>query len=123
MGQQSNVHAYYAIADVLVLPSHSEGSPNVLLEAMAAQVPIVATAVGGVPEIVQNDETALLIKPNAPEQMAGAISEILGDDALAQRLVRNASAVVATRHTPAHYVESLIRVYQEAINERRSNQP
>ncbi len=120
MGQQSDVHAYYAIADVLVLPSHSEGSPNVLLEAMAARVPIVATSVGGVPELVQHQETALLVRPNATGEMASAVSAILGDDALAQRLAANASAAVATRHTPAHYVESLIRVYQEAISEWRS---
>lgn len=120
MGQQSDVHAYYGIADLLVLPSHSEGSPNVLLEAMAAQIPIVATAVGGVPEIVQNEETALLVMPNAPDQIACAVSAMLSDDALARRLVRNAGAAVATRHTPAHYVESLIRVYQEAVNEWRS---
>lgn len=119
MGQQSDVHAYYGIADVLVLPSHSEGSPNVLLEAMAAQVPIVATAVGGVPEIVENGETALLVTPSTPDQMADAISAILGDDALARRLVENAAAAVATRHTPAHYVESLIRVYLKAVNEWR----
>lgn len=121
-GQQSDIQSFYAIADVFVLPSHSEGSPNVLLEAMAANVPIVATAVGGVPEIVQDNETALLVPANAPQQMAKTIARLLTDDVLAQRLVKNSSAAVATRHTPAHYVQSLVRIYQRAIEGRRSNQ-
>src|SRR5204863_1257122 len=57
-GQVSDVRPFYELADVFVLPSHSEGSPNVLLEAMAAEVPVVATAVGGVPEIAENETSA-----------------------------------------------------------------
>ena len=62
LGQQEGVSPYYAIADVFVISSHSEGSPNVLLEAMDAGVPIVATLVGGVPEILTNEQEALLVK-------------------------------------------------------------
>ena len=62
-GFQSNVAPYYQIADIAVLPSHSEGSPDALLEAMSAGVPIVATTVGGVPEIATDGEDALLCEP------------------------------------------------------------
>ena len=62
-GQVPSAEPYYGIADVAVLSSLSEGSPNALLEAMAAGVPVVATAVGGVPEIVTHRESALLIEP------------------------------------------------------------
>ena len=89
-GQISDVRPFYALADVFVLPSHSEGSPNVLLEAMAARVPVVATSVGGVPEIVQHEASALLVSPQTPAAMAQAIHQILTDDGLAQRLVANA---------------------------------
>ncbi|MGZ8847909.1 MAG: glycosyltransferase, partial [Pyrinomonadaceae bacterium] len=60
-GQMGDVRPFYAMAAVVVLPSHSEGSPYALLEAMAAKVPVVATAVGGVPEMVEDEESALLI--------------------------------------------------------------
>jgi glycosyltransferase involved in cell wall biosynthesis len=118
-GQVRNVEVYYAAADVLVNPSHSEGSPYVLLEAMAANLPIVATAVGGVPEMVENNQTALLVPPNDPEAMAGAIARMLSDEKLARRLATNALSLVSVRHSPANYLHSLTAVYSEAIAGRR----
>src|SRR2546423_12114862 len=117
-GQASNVQPFYAAADVFVLPSHSEGSPNVLLEAMAADVPIVATAVGGVTEIVSNEESALLVAPKNPQALATAIDRVLQDSALARRLTTVASAVVAREHSPEAYARSLISLYQEVIEQR-----
>jgi glycosyltransferase involved in cell wall biosynthesis len=118
-GQVNDVHSFYAIADVFVLPSHSEGSPNVLLEAMAANLPIVATAVGGVPEMLADHESALLVPPNDPPSLATAISSLLGDKVLVQRLVTNAGALVDTRFDPETYARSLIKIYREVIERRR----
>ena len=81
-GLQSNVRPYYELADVFVLSSHSEGSPNVLLEAMDAGVPVVATAVGGVPELVTNEVDALLVPDRDVAALAKAITRVLGDEAL-----------------------------------------
>jgi glycosyltransferase involved in cell wall biosynthesis/acetyltransferase-like isoleucine patch superfamily enzyme len=81
-GHQDDVQPYYALADLFVLPSHSEGSPNVLLEAMAAGVPVVATAVGGVPEIVTDGSDALLVEKRNPEALAATITRLLDDDEL-----------------------------------------
>ena len=117
-GQVSDVFPFYAVADVFVLPSHSEGSPNVLLEAMAAEIPIVATAVGGVPEIVADEESALLVPPKNPPALAAAIARVLQDSALAQRLTKVASAVVAREHSPEAYARSLISLYQDVIEQR-----
>lgn len=116
VGQVSNAQPYYAAADVVVLPSHSEGSPYVLLEAMAANVPIVATAVGGVPEIVENEESALLVPARDPRSMAAAISRVLTDPELARELTANAATLVATRHSPETYVRSLVEIYREVIS-------
>jgi glycosyltransferase involved in cell wall biosynthesis len=118
-GQLSDVQPFFALADVFVLPSHSEGSPNVLLEAMAANVPIVATAVGGVPEMVANNESALLVPPNDPPALAAAISSLLTDKDLAQRLATNAANLVDTQYDPEHYVRSLVKIYREVIEGRR----
>ena len=115
-GQVGNVQPYYSAADVVVLPSHSEGSPYVLLEAMAANVPIVATAVGGVPEMVENEESALLVPARDPHSMATAISRVLTDPELARELTANASTLVATRHSPETYFRSLLEIYREVIS-------
>ncbi len=121
VGQVSDVESFYAVADVFVLPSHSEGSPNVLLEAMAANVPVVATAVGGVPEIVENETSALLISANDPKQMAAAIKRVLGDEELAKRLTKNAAARITKNHSPEQHAKSLITVYRDTINRRAVN--
>ncbi len=120
-GQVTDVQPFYAMADLFALPSHSEGSPNVLLEAMAANLPIVATAVGGVPEMVQNNESALLVPPNDPPAIAAAIARLLTDKDLAQRLAKNAGTRVDTRYTPADYVRSLVEIYSEVIEGRRTH--
>src|SRR5207253_7953952 len=93
-GQVNNIQDFYAAADVLALPSHSEGSPYVLLEAMAAGLPIVATAVGGVPEMLSDNEGAVLVPARNPEAMAEAIARVLADKELSERLAANASALV-----------------------------
>jgi glycosyltransferase involved in cell wall biosynthesis len=117
-GQIADVQLFYATADLFVLPSHSEGSPNVLLEAMAANLPIVATDVGGVAEIVENNESALLVPPNDPDALATAIVRVLTDNELRQRLTTNASMLVATNYTPENYVRSLTDIYREVIHRR-----
>jgi len=117
-GQVRNVGVYYAAADVLANPSDSEGSPYVLLEAMAANLPIVATAVGGVPEIVKNNQTALLVPASDPQAMADAIARVLGDEQLAQRLAASAATLGFLRFSPENYVCSLAKLYSEVISRR-----
>ena len=120
IGQVSDVRPYYAAADALVLPSHTEGSPYVLLEAMAAGLPVVATAVGGIPEMVEDETSALLVAPRDARLMAWAIARILTDDELAQRLAMNASALAATRYSPEAYFRSLVEIYRGLIKDMKS---
>jgi glycosyltransferase involved in cell wall biosynthesis len=86
VGQQRNVRPFYAIADIVVLPSHSEGSPNVLLEAMATGVSIIATAVGGPVELVCDEKTALLVPSRDRNSLSQAIGRLLQDRELADRV-------------------------------------
>lgn len=117
-GQISEVQAFYAAADVFALPSHSEGSPYVLLEAMAANLPIVATEVGGVPEIVADNESALLVPVNNPQAMAAAIASVLTASQLAQRLTEACAVLVASEYSPEKYARSVVEIYQRVIAER-----
>lgn len=120
-GEVSDVQTFYALADVFVLPSHSEGSPNVLLEAMAANVPVVATAVGGVPEMVENNESALLVPPNDPTSLAASLARLLTDGQLGQRLTTNAALLVDNRFTPENCVRTLVEIYREVLNVRQTS--
>jgi glycosyltransferase involved in cell wall biosynthesis len=119
-GQVSQVHKYYAIADIVALPSHSEGSPNVLLEAMSAGLPVVATAVGGVPEIASTEKNALLVAAKDPESFAGSINRLLTDAGLAQKLGRAAALHVKERFSPTTQARSLLQIYQNLISETSS---
>jgi glycosyltransferase involved in cell wall biosynthesis len=91
-----------------------------LLEAMAANVPIVATTVGGVPEMIENNESALLVPPNDPSSIAAAIARLLRDKDLGRRLATNAATLVNTRYTPENYVRSLVEIYRDVIDVRRT---
>jgi glycosyltransferase involved in cell wall biosynthesis len=117
-GHSSNVWPYYSLADVFALPSHSEGSPNALLEAMAAGVPIVACKVGGVPETVEDGSSALLVPPAKPAAMASALARVLEDPALASRLVANASERLITRFSPESRYQTLLQVYR-SVKEKK----
>lgn len=75
-GHRADLSPFYTMAEAVVIPSHSEGSPNVLLEALAAGQPVVATAVGGVPEIAEDGKTALLVEKSDVAGLAAAIGRI-----------------------------------------------
>lgn len=85
VGAVSDVRQYYAAADALLMPSRSEGLSNVVLEAMACGLPVVASAVGGLSEQVVDGQTGWLVPSNDSDRLAGAICELLDNPAEAQR--------------------------------------
>lgn len=115
IGHVGDVAPFYAIADVLALTSHSEGSPNVLLEAMSAGIPAVATAVGGVPEIAIAEENALIVPARDPQRFASALHRVLSDPELRRTLGENARRHVVDHFSPASYADSLVKIYQELL--------
>lgn len=87
LGHRDDAPAALPAADVVVVPSlNSESSPNVILEAWAARRPVVASALAGVPELVADGETGLLVPPGDAAALAGAVRRLLDDPALAARL-------------------------------------
>jgi glycosyltransferase involved in cell wall biosynthesis len=103
LGYRDDVARYYAAADVFALTSHSEGSPNVLLEAMNAGVPIVATAVGGVAEMIRDGEEGLLVRARDPEAIGRGIEAVLRDAELAGRLAAAARRSLAAYSLDRYY--------------------
>jgi glycosyltransferase involved in cell wall biosynthesis len=102
------------MAQAAVIASHSEGSPNALLEAMTAGLPIVATSVGGIPEIARDGESALLVEPHNPEALAQAIRRVLQSSDLRNSLSACAQAKVVT-YSPVSYYRALVGIYQRVL--------
>jgi glycosyltransferase involved in cell wall biosynthesis len=96
LGERDDVAALIDDADVFVLASHAEGLPMSMLEAMAASLPVVASAVGGVPELV-DDESGVLVPPANPGALAAAIRDVLADPERRLRLGRGARARIEER--------------------------
>jgi colanic acid/amylovoran biosynthesis glycosyltransferase len=87
---QEEIHAMYAGATIFCLPSFAEGVPGVLMEAMAMTLPVVSTRITGVPELIEDGRTGLLVAPGRPDELADALQRLLCDPALVDELGRNA---------------------------------
>ncbi|MEL7061352.1 MAG: glycosyltransferase family 4 protein [Acidobacteriota bacterium] len=94
----ADVPRYFAAADLLVMPYRRISQSGVLLLALSLGVPVVATRVGGLPEMLADGEDAILVPPNEPEALADALVRVLGDDALKTRLSAG-SRRVAEQHS------------------------
>ena len=117
-GFQRDTKPYYSIATLMAVSSHTEGSPNVVLEAMAAGLPIAATAVGGIPEILEEGLTGLMVPPRNPDAMASAILRILTDPEMRLRLGAAARLRAESNFTPEVYKRSLVEFYQKTLESR-----
>ncbi|MEQ1911730.1 MAG: glycosyltransferase [Vicinamibacterales bacterium] len=116
LGQRDDVAALLACADAFVLPSLAEGLPLSVLEAMAAGVPVVATAFAGVEEVVQDDRTGVLAEPGNPASLARAMRRVLDDAALARDLVAAASRRLQDGHfTVNRMATAVTRLYDTVL--------
>jgi glycosyltransferase involved in cell wall biosynthesis len=110
-------------ATVCVLPSHVEATSLAGLEAMACGVPLVGTRVGGIPEILTNGETGLLVPPSSPEDLAGAVTRLLADSDLAHRLAKAARDRVVAAFSWDRIAEQFLEVYRRAVSIGRDSIP
>lgn len=113
-GHRKDVRPFFKLADLFVLSSLSEGSPNVILEAMAAGLPIVSTAAGGVPETVIDEESALLSAPGDGAALGANLVKMMVDTELAGRLVQGARQRLS-HFTPEAYEASLRDIYSRVM--------
>jgi glycosyltransferase involved in cell wall biosynthesis len=106
-------HERLADADIFVLPSRGDNAPMAILEAMAAGLPVVTTRVGGIPELVADEETGLLVAPDDAAELAHAIERLAVDPELRARQGARAVARVAAEFSVERAVTSTIAVYEE----------
>lgn len=102
-------------ADVFVLPTLSEAFANVLLEAMGCGLPVIASAVGGIPELVEERVNGLLVPPGDPDKLASAIARLARDPALRRQISRNNVARVRQRFTWANAAGQYQTIYAQAL--------
>ena len=98
-GHLQDVRPVFRDMDVLALPSHTEGFPNVILEALCMETPVLATDVGGVREIVVHRQTGLILPPHSPDRLAAGLRELLDDDVWAASLAAAGKAMVMREFT------------------------
>jgi glycosyltransferase involved in cell wall biosynthesis len=120
LGRREDVAALMRGADAFVHPARWEGFGLVLLEAMSAGLPIVATAVGAIPEVVADGETALLAPPDSPEAFAAAVAGLVADPVLARRLGVGGYERLSTRFTPVEMARRTAAVYASALRATRA---
>ena len=111
--------ALLAQSSVFVLPSRTEGTPMSLLEAMAAAKPIVAAAVGGVPDIVEHNRTGLLVRAADPVALAQAIVSMLRDPDAAKEMGARARSQVCKRFSIGSMTNHYLRLYSVAVEHGR----
>ncbi len=113
MQYRNNIPEILAASDLFVYPTLNDALPTALLEAMAARLPIAASCVGGVPEILQNELTGLLVPPADHAELAHACLRLLLDPALAQRLASDACKSVRERFDVRRQAAQLINLYRQ----------
>ena len=120
VGFRDDVWELLHLCDVVVMPSHVEPFGNVAVEAGAAGRALVATRVGGIPEIVRDGETGLLVPPQEPAALAGSVAQLLSDAARRAELGGQARADVLTRFSLAAQAQAVMELYDDMVQLRQS---
>jgi len=107
----------YSISDVVVLPSLCEGTPLVLLEAMACGKPVVATRVGGIPEIVEHGKDGILVRPKDVKGLSKAILTLLEDPGLCEEMGRKARERVVKEFDWDVKADKVLKIYREVLQD------
>jgi len=114
-GFQPDPDVIYGALDILVQPSLREATPLVILEAMSFGKPIIAARVGGVPDLITDNETGVLIPPASVEALSGSIMRLLKDGALRVRLGERAREVARREFSVEKMTQSYSKVYEEVL--------
>lgn len=114
---QAEVLNWWQRARIGVLTSQSEGMPVSLMEAAACGVPVVATRVGGIPELVADGVTGLLVPPDDAEGLVGAFAQLLDSNTLWERMSSAARQQAIERHSVSHQVDALLQLWEQVLSQ------
>lgn len=117
-GWRADLPRIYADLDVLVVSSNNEGTPVSAIEAMATSCPVVATRVGGIPDIITDEVTGRLVLPGEAEELAGAVLDLLADPEKAARLGANAMIAARQRFDVKRLITDMDGLYRELLDEK-----
>ena len=110
------INHYLNASDLFILPSLTEGRPNVILEAMASEIPVIATTVGGIPELIDDGETGFLIPPRNTDAIVERVNMLLRKKGLAQTIGKNAGqALIQKGLTWDACAEKHMKLYEELV--------
>jgi glycosyltransferase involved in cell wall biosynthesis len=116
LGYCADVRPVFEAMDVFALSSHREGLPNVVLEAMAMETPVAATRIAGVPRLIHDQESGLLVAPGSAEELAQAVARIARDERLQDLLQRNGRRCVETNYSFAGRIDKIRAIYDELLS-------
>jgi glycosyltransferase involved in cell wall biosynthesis len=123
LGHREDIPSLLAAADAFVLPSRSEAFPNGAIEAMAAGLPVVASNVGGLRDLIQSGRTGVLVPPGNPEALAGALQSLIDNPAGAEAIGRAARHEVQQRYSFERMIASFEDLYLSGLRARVSARP
>ena len=118
VGYQDEVAPYYAAFDALILPSANEGTPVSAIEALAGGRPVVATRVGGVPDVVRDGVDGFLVEPGDVAAMADRLAELAGDSELRARMGAAGRDRVLERYSVERLLDDMDRLYRELLDSK-----
>lgn len=120
-GHRDDVENIYNALDCLVLPSHIEPFGRVILEAMASEIPVIATKSGGPQEIIKDGVNGLLVDIKSPEKIASCIMKIFNDFALREQIIKNGFDTVKNKFEIKKYVKKIELTYEQLLNKKHKD--
>lgn len=103
--------SFFRQADIFVYPSYHEGMPMAIIEAMASGLPVVASKVGGIPDMIQEGKNGLLVPPGKPDELAEALVKVIDDPALRTSMQRQSNLIAEEKFDMEKLVEKLTQIY------------
>lgn len=112
---QDRIRQFYETADIFALASFAEGIPVVLMEAMAMEIPCVSTWIAGIPELIRHDVDGILVAPSSADELASAISRLMGDNSLRLRLGKAGRIRVLDRYQLRRNTDYLAGIFRRHL--------